>query len=483
VKRALFIFLGFACFARADHQPWLNDDMNELYAESQQQADPSKRGEMKAIYDSFQKESDARAREKLRDQLFELVNRYGEESAMAAWRKETDPAKRAELGHQVIHYAAYLEQPELAEEILAGKPVTQAEISLPTNAVPLPLTILKEWDFSTSSSDEKPDVVIRRVGPLNFELWTPTEGWLFNEHGAVVNEAKVPRRDGTGREWHGAFLPSGEWITTDLWEGDDRLYLFSGKGTLVNSFPIGSIAGWARADLSGQRWVVSVAGGQDLRISPWGWRQQIDHWFRRCHLKPPASWAFVDKIKSATDYVESRDLGSRGFYLDSKAESCDQKSSIEVESAAHGMWVGLPTYSVSGPGESWRHTFPNGGGGNFGFFPFSSNVWIGDDKYPTRLNRADEHFRSWIIDAKGKAIGWLAAERLDDDPDGKRMWFVDEQGRLLKVSPDGVISEVLQPLLPGASGESAPFAHVLFPDLKLGFFYTKPGHLVLARWP
>ena len=38
-------------------------------------------------------------------------------------------------------------------------------------------------------------------------------------------------------------------------------------------------------------------------------------------------------------------------------------------------------------------------------------------------------------------------------------------------------------VLAGANGVNAPFAHVLFPDLKLGFFYIQPGHLVLARWP
>jgi hypothetical protein len=122
------------------------------------------------------------------------------------------------------------------------------------------------------------------------------------------------------------------------------------------------------------------------------------------------------------------------------------------------------------------------GRGSFGLFPASQVAWIGGGKDPIRPNQQMGGFRTWIIEPSGKALGWLPAERVGDDQDGKRMWFVDEQARLLKVAPDGTVSEVLQPTLPGATGPDAPFAHVLFPDLKLGFFYTKPGHLVLARW-
>jgi hypothetical protein len=53
---------------------------------------------------------------------------------------------------------------------------------------------------------------------------------------------------------------------------------------------------------------------------------------------------------------------------------------------------------------------------------------------------------------------------------------------LLRTASDGVVSRVLQPTLPNLTGANAPFAHVLFPDQKPGFYYTNPGHLVLARW-
>jgi hypothetical protein len=188
----------------------------------------------------------------------------------------------------------------------------------------------------------------------------------------------------------------------------------------------------------------------------------------------------VEKVKSARNYVDPRELGSRGCYSLLKAESADRKSSVEYSETGHGRGVGWPSYDVQGPKQAWSHVIPRDefGRGNYGFFPHSAFVWVGGDKYPSPPAK----FRSWIFEPTGKAIGWLAAERLADDPDGKRMWFVDEQGRILKVAPDSVISEVLQPPLAGATGTDIPFPHVIFPDLKLGFFFTQPSHLILARW-
>lgn len=421
------------------------------------------------------------------------------QAGLKAWYQESDPKKKAEIAEKVLEFANRADAMGMAEELVAGRPVAEAKLSVPTKSVALPLTVLKEWDLSKNEYGTGYACVIRRIGPKNFELWTPTQGWLFNDKGDVLNEANVPRHDGTGREWYGAFLPDGQWITTDLWDRDDRIYLFSKENKLINSFPAGDIADWGRADSTGTHWVVRT--NNDLRIAPWGWKQHMAHWLKRCHLLvPDPSWKFVEKIKSASDAVEPRLLGSRGTYLFMEAVSDDRNASISFDSAGHGQWVGWPRYSMQSHDHSWGMCIPENRGfegySNFGFFPDALTSWVGGDKYPLRpthdyetfneefrrTHYYDRDFKSWIIAPDGKVLGWLPAERVGDDPDRKRMWFVDQKGRLLKVAPDGTVSEVMQPTLAGATGPDAPFAHVLFPDLKLGFFYTKPGHLVLARW-
>jgi|APCry1669189241_1035207.scaffolds.fasta_scaffold04567_2 hypothetical protein len=416
------------------------------------------------------------------------------QAGLKAWHQETDPKKKEEIGAKVLELANRADATDIGLELFAGRPVAQMELPVPTNSIALPLTAFKEWDLTRNEYDTSDACVIRRIGPKNFEIWTPKFGWLFDENGKVFAEAKVPRRDGTGRQWYGAFLPDGQWITTDLWERDDRIYLFSKDNRLLNSFPAGDIAGWGRSDSTGTHWVVGVSGYghlydsrecSDLKISPWGWRQRVAHFLERWHLPlPDPSWKFVVKIKSARDFVDPRNLGSRGICCGETSESDDRKASISWDEPGHGRWVGWPHYSMNTSGHGWESCIPLKDTDNLGFFPGSCVAWVGGNKYPVPLGRwyRKESFRSWIIDPDGKVLGWLPAERVADDPDGKRMWFVDEQGRLLNVASDGKVSEVLQPTLAGATENEAPFAHVLFPNLKLGFFYTKPGHLLLAKW-
>lgn len=424
-------------------------------------------------------------------------------NALAQWRIETNSDAKAKLEALIVHQCGVFESPDIAEELVGGKPLGETQLLIPAKEKPLHLTVLKEWDFTLDGFYQRPDEVIRRIGPKNFELWTPKRGLLFDEKGHVRAEAKVPRRDGTGREWYGAFLPHGQWITTDLWEGDDRIYIFSPESKLLRAFPTKKYTGkpkddwsgytvaWARADQSGTKWAAQIGldgGWCGLFISPWGWRQKVSATLTKLHLPSTASWALAQKVEDPKAFVDSRNLGARGNCILLAAQSSDGKSSVEHCGHMHGSETDLPTYSMRGVGLGWDHVIPSmfhgkyTGRGNFGFFPASQVVWVGGGKDPIRANQHMGGFRSWIIEPSGKAIGWLPSERVADDPDGKRMWFVDEQGRLLKVAPDGKVSEVLQPTLPGATGSEAPFAHVLFPDLKLGFFYTKPGHLVLARW-
>ena len=464
-------------------------------------------------------------------------------NALAQWHTETNSEAKAKLEAAIVHQCGVADTPEIVEELVGGRPLEQTRLVFPAKEKSLPLTALKEWDFILSGFYQLPDEVIRRIGPKNFELWTPKQGWLFDEKGSTLAEAKVPRRDGTGREWHGAFLPDGQWITTDLWAQDDRIYIFSPGNKLLRAFPTkkytgkaahdwdGHAVAWARADKTGKQWVAQIGldgGWCGLLISPWDWQSRLSAALAKMHLPSPSSWVLARKVDDPKTFVNQRTLGSRGSSVNLTASSEEGKSSLEYCGHMHGSETELPTYSMRGGGAGWPHVIPEvykgkyTGRGNFGFFPNSQVAWVGGNKDPIRPNQQKGGFRTWIIAPDGKALGWLPAERVGDDPDGKRMWFVDEQGRLLKVAPDGSVSEVLQPTFSDAAGddtnaasrmelyhcdsnqfhtnvgsshrarecgnlqkaqlEETPFAHVLFPDLKLGFFYTKPGHLVLARW-
>jgi hypothetical protein len=424
-------------------------------------------------------------------------------NAIAQWHAETNSESKAKLEESIVHQCGVSEKPEIAEELISGKPLEEARISILGKEKPLTLIALKEWDLVIDGFYQIPEEVIRRIGPKNFELWTPKAGWLFNENGSVLDAAKVPRRDGLGREWYGAFLPGGQWITTDLWAQDDRIYIFSPENKLLRAFPTKKYTGkpkndwsgytvaWARADQNCTKWAAQIGmdgGWCGLLISPWGWRQRVSAALAKMHLPSPSSWALARKVEDPKAFVDSRNLGSRGNCVLLSVQSPDGKGSLEHCGHMHGSETELPTYSMRGLGLGWDHVIPTmfhgkyTGTGNFGFFPDSQVIWVGGEKNPVRPTQHMGGFRSWIIESSGRAIGWLSAERVADDSDGKRMWFVDEQGRLLKVASDGKVSEVLQPTLAGATGNEAPFAHVLFPDLKLGFFYTKPGHLVLAKW-
>jgi hypothetical protein len=439
-------------------------------------------------------------------------------NALAGWHAETNAEAKATLGESIVHQCGIAGMPGVVEELVGGKPLGETMIMTPTNEGSLPLTVLKEWDIPLKGSYQMPEEVIRRLGTNNFELWTPKQGWLFDDKGKVLAEAKVPRRDGTGREWYGAFLPEGQWITTDLWGSDGRLYIFSPDNRLLRAFPARKYTGkgkrgggytvaWARADQKGTKWVAQIGldgGWCGLSVSPWGWWQHLSSMLEKRHLAAPSSWDLAQKVDDPKALVDQRDLGSRGNGILLTAQSSDERGSLEYRGRMHGAEVQLPRYSMRSPVGGWDRVIPGifqgkyTGRGNFGFFPNSQVAWVGGSKDPIRPNESRGGFRSWLMEPSGKALGWLPAERLCDDengkrmwfvngqggldPEGKRMWFVDGQGRLLKVAPDGVISQVLRPTLPGATGEDAPFAHVLYPDLNLGFFYTKPGHLVLARW-
>ena len=79
-------------------------------------------------------------------------------------------------------------------------------------ALPAPRTVVLKTllDLGTkvdlTRSNFPPSPVFRRITPHRFEVWTSLNGWLFNERGELLAHVTVPRRDGSGRDWFGAFL-------------------------------------------------------------------------------------------------------------------------------------------------------------------------------------------------------------------------------------------------------------------------------------
>ena len=199
-----------------------------------------------------------------------------------AWLAEHDQTKRRDLAGQLLEAVIhdYDAQPvEIADEVARnGAPKNEIMSPIPARVVALdPVFILKdahskEWDYPLSP-------VFRRISSHRIEAWTSREGWLFNANGKMVADVKIPRRDGSGREWFGAFLPNGTWITTDLWGDDKQLNCYDSKASWLwelpgsqlvarlpkpgtnpdfSDEPIAPSIGWARADSTGRRWLVCL---------------------------------------------------------------------------------------------------------------------------------------------------------------------------------------------------------------------------------
>ncbi len=150
-----------------------------------------------------------------------------------AWAAERNPVKRRDLAEQLVQAVIHdydKQQTEIVDEVARdGALKNEIQSPLPAREVKLdPLTMLA--GVHVNSEDYPPTPVFRRMTLTRFEAWTSKEGWLFDATGKVRADVKVPRRDGTGQEWFGAFLPDGTWITTDLWSNDEQLNCFSSFG-------------------------------------------------------------------------------------------------------------------------------------------------------------------------------------------------------------------------------------------------------------
>lgn len=296
---------------------------------------------------------------------------------------------------------------DLIERVLTGDHLAETEIR--TDAPPTVCQVtIRDLTLAVSvGSGQMPscETVWRRITKDRFEVWTPQEGKLFDAAGKPVALAKVHRGDGWGRQWYGAFLADGRWVTTDLNERDDRLTMFSAKGkrlwsikggTLIpgkkadDSYPSLPLIAWARAARDGKSWVVSV-GSEFGR----GWVQ----------ITPEGKWR---EISCPWKECLPQQLGPRGMYTAKLCTSDDGALSINRNEPSHGVEVGWPTYDFPA-GKNVR--IPNGD--KFGILPDAWAVCIASY---TTLQQATpderQQERVWLLDAQGNFQRWVKGRKV-----------------------------------------------------------------------
>jgi len=392
---------------------------------------------------------------------------------LAEWRK-AEARNNTDLRDRLIEAAVRSEQSEIVDEVAAGGDVASLEIKLPAEARKIVAKTVRRFEeIPTVPYGSQMDCVIRRMTKTRLEAWTPKTGWLFDAKGRVLNEALPPRRDGFGREWHGAFLPDGSWITTDLWEMDKTLTFFSRKGKWLKDIKVAELApagpdehwglnliGWARCDQQGEGWVVSVGDGPG--------RAQV-------FVKPQGKPRLLEDGNAVWKLCYPRDVEPKGMFTGLDRPSDDCKVLIHFSCPAHGMWVGYPTYTW-GEKENGGKII-SGGDHNFGFLPGSHDVFVGASDCDNGDGTDRRHLKTWFFTVDGKCRGWIRAAYLTDSPDGKATWYADDEGCVVVIGADLKLQDRMHFVIEGENATPVK----LFTDLSLGFFCLGK-RLVLASW-
>ena len=440
------------------------------------------------------------------------ARRRGCDALFAAWRRARLPQVRARLNGELVRAAIRAERPGYVEEVAADGRLTSKELRLPRRARVVPLRELRTFDINTLSNEEDgyaPSVtsnagwLVRRITRDAWEVWTPTHGWLFDGTGRMLNEARPARADpdATGREWFGAFLPDGRWVTTDLEEMDRTLTFYSRDGQRTRQMAVTDLAprdpkepcdqllGWARSDRDGAAWIVNVGseeGYATVRVEPEGPARVLDG-IERWQLCHP------------------RALGPRGWYISMDVPDDAGQTVLNRRSPGHGPYVGFASYSLEPAGAFSLRDFPEyktgeenravdapvdhvtlpDGNDLFGFWPGGENLFIGtetmDETRRPRKNTGELPMmnKTWFFDRQWKLQGWTRARRLADAADGRSLLLrTDSDSRIVTLGPDRHVVEVRRFAWPG--GETADTV-TLFDDLRLGLF-VRHGKLVLAGW-
>ncbi len=373
----------------------------------------------------------------------------------AKWQAATG-AERVQEAQAVHFYAWRAEKPELIDAVIADGRLAETEVKVPATAQAVPVTI--KLEVPKVPAPYEGYLVWRRITPGAFEIWNSAQGWLFNARGRLVQTAKVPRRGGGGREWLGAFLPDGRWITTELLEQDGRVYIFNDAGKCTHEIKSGNllhdpawhnkvlIIPWARSLKNGKEWLVRIGseeGRGEALLKPDGSSQRAG--------TPPSIW----------QRCEPRQLGVRLFagICNYEIQSDDGTLEMTSEQPQHGQDVGDPAYTInSAKGEEPLGKLPSEGRG-FGFWQRSHATYVFTGT------------RTWFFDAQRKYQGWIAGERVGDAADGRSMIFRQPDGRCVTLGPDLKVTAV-QTFQQPDGARLIPLE--LQSDLGMGVFGSKP---------
>ncbi len=403
----------------------------------------------------------------------EWVKAHAVEGALHYESWKTAKGKERAREAAIVKFHAWCgERPELIAEIFADGRLAETEVKPPAEVETVKVTVKYEVPEDRGLYDRM-GPVWRRLTPSTFEVWTPHEGRLFNKSGEVIATASPTRDNSQGREWFGAFLPDGHWITTELHEGDGRVYIFNRKGKCLHEIKSGTllkgkpkemlIVPWARSTRDGAAWLIRIGSEEGLGESL---------------LEPDGTSRTRKEKESLWRLCQPRQLGVRLFtgICWYETESDDGKLLMTSTQPSHGQGVGNPMYEIVGSGLKEDGTDGLGhipsDGRSFGFWPQShaTHVFVGYE---------ERDARTWFFDDRKRYQGWVAGERVGDD--GKAMIFRTRDGRCITVSsamratraqrfqlPDG---QLLMPL-------------ELHPDIGLGIFAkTMPPESAEDRTP
>jgi hypothetical protein len=365
------------------------------------------------------------------------------------------------------------ERADLIERMLSGDRLPETEIKVESPPVKVAVTVRDLTPAVSDAGGNGPscETVWRRITKDRFEIWTPKEGKLFEAGGKRVANAKVHRGDGWGREWYGAFLPDGSWVTTDLDERDDRLTMFSAKGkrlwsikgaTLVpkkNDDDLPSelpLIAWARSAGDGKVWVVSV-GSEFGR----GWVK----------VTPDGKWS---GISCPWKECLPQQLGPRGMYTAKVITSDDGSLSISRMEPSHGPMVGWPVYQFP---EEKNAMIPDGG--KFGILAEAWAVFI--EGHRDSLDAGPEERqqeRLWFFDAKGNFQHWIKGRGVGANLTSGDLWVRLQDDSCVRVDKGFAVGQHLtftaedrKPLIPVELHE----------DIGLGLF-LREDQLAVGTW-
>ena len=385
------------------------------------------------------------------------------EQHFAAW-KSAQGAERKREADIVRFYAWRAERTDMIDQIIADGRLAETEVRAPADTAQIRVSVKHEVPHDAVQRYTQ-NPIWRRITPTAFEMWTPGKGWLFNSRGDLLNTAVPSRNKSQGRQWFGAFIPDGRWITTELLEGDGRVYLFNRKGRCTHEIKAAALlekdrarirsakpelVPWARSTGDGDAWIVRVGSEQGRGESL---------------LNPDGTWRKIAPSSSPWKHCMARQLGVRlsDGNCDYSVESDDGELHMFSAQAGHGIGVGNPYYEITSTrtkddvARIGLDEIPGYGRG-FGFWPGSHNTYI--------LGTSG----TWFFDAAGNYRGWIAGERVGDAADGKGMIFRMKDGRSSTVSPDLKVTRTERFTL--ADGRRI-LPLELHPDIGLGVFAVR----------